>query len=82
MTLGIRKIIVISLIGLVFLAGNILIIANWLAEKGVEELKYYDFLKQELEKNGAQKNDVMDQFLINISELNKTIKHLQKSYAK
>ena len=37
MTLGIRKIIVISLIGLVFLAGNILIVANWLAEKGVEE---------------------------------------------
>ena len=37
MTLGIRKIIVISLIGLVFLAGNILLIANWLAEKGIEE---------------------------------------------
>jgi len=51
-------------------------------EKEIKELKYYDFLRQELEKNGAQKNDVMDQFLINISELNKTIKHLQKSYAK
>ncbi len=37
MSLGIRKIIVISLIGLVFLAGNILLIANWLAEKGIEE---------------------------------------------
>ena len=37
MSLGIRKIIVLSLIGLVFLAGNILIVANWLAEKGVEE---------------------------------------------
>jgi hypothetical protein len=37
MTLGIRKIIVVSIIGLVFLAGNILLVANWLAEKGIEE---------------------------------------------
>jgi len=37
MTLGIRKIIVMSLIGLVFLAANILIVANWLVEKGVDE---------------------------------------------
>ena len=37
MTLGIRKMIVVSIIGLVFLAGNILLVANWLAEKGVEE---------------------------------------------
>ena len=37
MSLASRKIIVISLIGLVFLAGNILIVANWLAEKGIEE---------------------------------------------
>ena len=37
MSLGIRKIIVLSLIGLVFLAGNILVVANWLAEKGVAE---------------------------------------------
>ena len=37
MSLGIRKIIVLSLIGLIFLAGNILVIANWLAEKGVEQ---------------------------------------------
>ena len=37
MSFGIRKVIVISLIGLVFLAGNILLVANWLAEKGVEE---------------------------------------------
>ena len=35
MTLGIRKIIVVSIIGLIFLAGNILLVANWLAEKGV-----------------------------------------------
>jgi membrane-bound acyltransferase YfiQ involved in biofilm formation len=37
MTLGIRKIIVVSIIGLVFLAGNILLVASWLADKGVEE---------------------------------------------
>ena len=37
MTLGIRKIIVIGLIGAIFLAGNVLLIANWLAEKGVPE---------------------------------------------
>jgi hypothetical protein len=37
MSLGIRKIIVISLIGLILLAGNVLLVANWLAEKGVAE---------------------------------------------
>ena len=37
MTLGIRKIIVIGTIGAIFLAGNILLVANWLAERGVPE---------------------------------------------
>ena len=37
MTLGIRKIIVLSVIGAVFLAGNILVVANWIAESGVEQ---------------------------------------------
>ena len=37
MSLGIRKIIVISLIGLILLAGNVLLVATWLAEKGVAE---------------------------------------------
>ena len=37
MTLGIRKTIVVSIIGLILLAGNILLVANWLAEKGIEE---------------------------------------------
>ena len=37
MSLGIRKIIVLSLIGMVFLAGNILVVANWFIERGVEE---------------------------------------------
>jgi hypothetical protein len=37
MGLGIRKIIIIGLIGVIFLAGNVLLIANWLSEKGVPE---------------------------------------------
>ena len=37
MTLTIRKIVVIGLIGIVFLAGNVLLIANWLSEKGIPE---------------------------------------------
>ncbi len=37
MSLGIRKIIVLSIIGIVFLAGNILVVANWIAERGVEQ---------------------------------------------
>ncbi len=53
-----------------------------IVEKEINELKYYDFLRQELEKNETQKNEVMDQFLINISELDKTIKRIQKSHAK
>lgn len=37
MTLTIRKIIVLGLIGTIFLMANILIVANWLAEKGLAE---------------------------------------------
>ena len=37
MSLGIRKIIVIGTIGAILLAGNVLLIANWLSEKGVPE---------------------------------------------
>lgn len=37
MTLTIRKIIVIGIIVAIFLAGNVLLIANWLSEKGVPE---------------------------------------------
>lgn len=37
MSLGIRKIIIIGIIGAIFLAGNVLLVANWLAEKGVPE---------------------------------------------
>lgn len=35
MSLTIRKIIVLGLIGTFFLIGNILFVANWLSEKGV-----------------------------------------------
>ena len=37
MTLTSRKFIVVLLIGSVFLLGNILIVANWIAETGVAE---------------------------------------------
>jgi hypothetical protein len=37
MTLKTRKIIVIGIIAAVFVAGNVLVIANWLTEKGVPE---------------------------------------------
>ncbi len=51
-------------------------------EKEDKDLKYFEFLKEQLQKNEIQKNDVFDQFLINISELDKTIKHLKKSQSK
>ena len=35
MSLTIRKIIVLGLIGLILLLGNILFVANWLAERGI-----------------------------------------------
>ena len=37
MSLTIRKIIVLGLIGMIFLMANILVVANWLAEKGLTE---------------------------------------------
>jgi hypothetical protein len=37
MSLGIRKIMVIAIIASIFFAGNVLLIANWLSEKGVPE---------------------------------------------
>ena len=37
MSLTIRKILVLGLIGMIFLTANILVVANWLAEKGVAE---------------------------------------------
>ena len=37
MSLTIRKIVVLGLIGIIFLTANILIVANWIAETGVAE---------------------------------------------
>ena len=37
MTLTIRKLIVLGIIGTILLLGNILFVANWLSEKGVVE---------------------------------------------
>ena len=37
MSLTIRKIVVLGLIGIVFLMANILIVANWIAETGIAE---------------------------------------------
>lgn len=38
MTLGIRKLIVIGIVGSIFLAANIMIVAAWLQEHGVIDL--------------------------------------------
>ena len=41
MTLGIRKLVVLVLVGSVFLLANLLFVVNWLEEAGVvEEAKY------------------------------------------
>lgn len=45
MTLTIRKIIVLGLIGTTFLMANVLVVANWLAEKGLVEKA--NWLRQE-----------------------------------
>jgi len=37
MTLGLRKVILLILIGSVFLMANVVIVANWLSDKGVSE---------------------------------------------
>ncbi|MHA2394498.1 MAG: Rab family GTPase [Promethearchaeota archaeon] len=47
-----------------------------------KELKYYEFIQQELHKAVQQKSDIFDQFLINLSELEKALKHLKKSKIK
>ena len=37
MTLGLRKIILLGLIGGVFLMANVVVVANWLADSGVSQ---------------------------------------------
>lgn len=46
------------------------------------ELKYYEFIQQELNKVELQKTNSLDEFLINLSELEKAIMHLKKSHIK
>jgi hypothetical protein len=41
MTLGIRKIIVLVLVGALFLVANLIFVTNWLAEKGVIDWAKY-----------------------------------------
>ena len=41
MSLTIRKAIVLGLIGAILLLGNIILVANWLAEKGVVDWAQY-----------------------------------------
>ena len=41
MSLTIRKIFVLGLIGSILLLGNILLVANWLAEKGVADWAHH-----------------------------------------
>jgi hypothetical protein len=37
MTLTVRKIIVLGLIGMIFLMANILVVANWISDTGIAE---------------------------------------------
>lgn len=41
MTVTIRKFIVIGLVAMIFMAANIVVIANWLANNGVEQKANY-----------------------------------------
>ena len=45
MTLTIRKIIVLGLIGIIFLLANILVVANWISDTGIAERA--DWLRKE-----------------------------------
>jgi len=45
----------------------------------ISELKYNEFVQQEIDKVRHQKDNILDQFLINLSELEKTLAHIKKS---
>jgi len=47
-------------------------------EKDKSDLKYHEFIQQELLKVGQQKDNIHDQFLIDLSELDKTLTHIKK----
>jgi len=46
------------------------------------ELEYHDFIKQELHKVEYQKNEILDKFLINLAELEKSLTYIKKSHIK
>ncbi|MFX1375951.1 MAG: Rab family GTPase [Promethearchaeota archaeon] len=46
------------------------------------ELKYHEFIQEELYKVGNQKDNIHDQFLINLSELEKALNHVKKTQIK
>jgi small GTP-binding protein len=48
----------------------------------VSELKYGEFIQQEIDKVRHQKDNIIDQFLINLSELDKALIHIKKSHIK
>ena len=48
----------------------------------ISELKYNEFIQQEIDKVRHQKDDIFDQFLINLSELDKALTHIKKSNIK
>ncbi|MFX1279456.1 MAG: Rab family GTPase [Promethearchaeota archaeon] len=51
-------------------------------EDDTNELKYQEFLQQEIYKVRNQKNDIFDQFLINLSEFEKALTHIKKTHIK
>ncbi|MFX1529723.1 MAG: Rab family GTPase [Promethearchaeota archaeon] len=51
-------------------------------KKDTNELKYHEFIQQEVLKVGQQKDNIHDQFLIDLSELDKALTHIQKSSIK
>jgi len=57
-------------------------ISESLDETVDKELKYYEFLKQEIQKVDQQKLNIFDRCLINLNELEKAIIHLKKSHIK
>jgi small GTP-binding protein len=51
-------------------------------KKETSELKYHEFIQQEVLKVGLQKDNIRDQFLIDLSELDKALAHIKKSSIK
>ena len=77
MSLTIRKIFVLGLIGMIFLTANILVVANWISDTGISERA--EWLRKEFLTGTAVA--VMDDYsyctsLLNYSE--SSLKHVLK----